>query len=715
MADRELSSRRPPDGSDAQAGASREGSPPEEHDEGSEGNDGGRGSIKSRCISLFAGRFAYSDTAAQSSVLGGPSSGHLVAERNRAGEEHFDRTDQGRLETRPVPSGTVNVEDGKASRAPVEGLDLPQLHETRLTPDEGDHNALSLRPGAFRVALGGPPEGSSVRSSLESGESSSQMHPSPFDNNVSHADMPVINEIYMAEASLVLSVPVTTIPPPLLVTATPLRLKRLWLCFAAGALVIIAVAVGIAFAVIANKRSDPGEEPRPAPSDEATQAPVALAPCTPSPISAAASDFYETLPNYTLTAMQNCSSSQYQAFSWATKEMDLSLDGRMTQRFALATLGFSTGADTKSEWKENSGWLDSTINECSWFGCMCNEAMSIVALNLGYNLQGGTLPREVGLLSALTLLILSGNELTASIPTEISFLKNLSELDLYSNRLTGRLPSELGLLVELELLDVGENLITGTLPSELSLLPALSSLTLTNMLLASTIPTEIGRFPRLTVLSLGGAGLIGRIPSEIGRLSYLTQLDLSRNALTSTIPTEIGSLFSLEVLHLYENYIVGSLPLALLALPTLSNLVMTENAINGTIPSMIGELSRLDLLLMDYNQLSGTIPTELGLLSALTFLRLSANKLSGPIPSEIGFLSDLEGDDVSFDDNVLTGTIPTEFGLLTSVSRINLRHNRLRGSVPNEVCELLRNGLKLQVDCDEVECSCGCACGEIRS
>ena len=64
----------------------------------------------------------------------------------------------------------------------------------------------------------------------------------------------------------------------------------------------------------------------------------------------------------------------------------------------------------------------------------------------------GTLPSELGLLTALTKLYLVDNALSGVLPTELGLLTALVELILDGNSLTGSLPTELGLLTSLEMM-----------------------------------------------------------------------------------------------------------------------------------------------------------------------------------------------------------------------------------------------------------------------
>jgi hypothetical protein len=68
----------------------------------------------------------------------------------------------------------------------------------------------------------------------------------------------------------------------------------------------------------------------------------------------------------------------------------------------------------------------------------------VVGLNFGWdNNMVGTLPADIGNLTAIKWLIASGNEgLTGSIPAEIGNLTNLETLGFYNCSLTGSIPSK---------------------------------------------------------------------------------------------------------------------------------------------------------------------------------------------------------------------------------------------------------------------------------
>ena len=95
---------------------------------------------------------------------------------------------------------------------------------------------------------------------------------------------------------------------------------------------------------------------------------------------------------------------------------------------------------------------------CSWFGISCNQAGSVIGLNLTNSSLKGTLHGfSFSSLPNLAILDLSMNGLFGTVPIEISNLSKLTLLDLSFNKLLGEIPSQIGLLTNLEDLHLGEN------------------------------------------------------------------------------------------------------------------------------------------------------------------------------------------------------------------------------------------------------------------
>ena len=214
----------------------------------------------------------------------------------------------------------------------------------------------------------------------------------------------------------------------------------------------------------------------------------------------------------------------------------------------------------------------------SWIGIGVSGGR-VTQLNLNSKQLTGSIPPEIGGLTALQFLNLAGNQLTGAIPTELASLTGLQSLGLSYNRLTGPIPSEFGGLTALQSLDLGSNQLTGPIPSEFGGLTALQSLYLGYNQLTGPIPTELASLTGLQSLVLRSNRLSGPIPRELGGLTALQVLHLGGNQLTGAIPRELGGLTALQVLHLGGNQLTGAVPAELGALINLTLLDLSSNAL----------------------------------------------------------------------------------------------------------------------------------------
>ena len=184
----------------------------------------------------------------------------------------------------------------------------------------------------------------------------------------------------------------------------------------------------------------------------------------------------------------------------------------------------------------NVNWSASTPIR-SWQGVrVWGTPPRVSSVNLSLKAANGTIPAELGSLSALESLWLRENNLTGGIPAELSNLTNLRELKLDGNELSGRIPRELGLLTNLEILWLPNNELSGG------------------------IPPELGLLTNLRVLFLFRNNLSGGIPPELGDLAGLTHLSLFENQLSGDVPQELSGLTSLISLLIYGNSLTGCVP-----------------------------------------------------------------------------------------------------------------------------------------------------------
>ncbi len=208
-----------------------------------------------------------------------------------------------------------------------------------------------------------------------------------------------------------------------------------------------------------------------------------------------------------------------------------------------------------SNWIQQGNWLVNN-STCSWYGvtCLNNHVSSI---ELGNNNLGGTIPAELGNLSALTHLTLTSNQIGGSIPPELGQLSSLVYLDLHDNQIYGGIPAQLGSLSHLEWLNLSENFVTGN------------------------IPPELGNLSQLDMLSLAYNQITGSIPPEIGNLVRLRYLRLGYNPISGSIPPEIGNMTNLSEIYLRGTLINGQLPSQLNALPNLTSLDVAYTQLSG--------------------------------------------------------------------------------------------------------------------------------------
>ncbi|KAG6490436.1 hypothetical protein ZIOFF_051732 [Zingiber officinale] len=101
----------------------------------------------------------------------------------------------------------------------------------------------------------------------------------------------------------------------------------------------------------------------------------------------------------------------------------------------------------------------------------------------------GSTNEYIRILSLVTSIDLSHNNLSGEIPNEMMMLRGLHFLSLSNNHLTGIIPENIAVLTELFSLDLSMNNLTGTIPSNLSALNFLRHLNLSFNNLSGQIPT----------------------------------------------------------------------------------------------------------------------------------------------------------------------------------------------------------------------------------
>ena len=311
---------------------------------------------------------------------------------------------------------------------------------------------------------------------------------------------------------------------------------------------------------------------------------------------------------------------------------------------ALVALYDSTDG---ANWIIKTNWLTGPVS--TWYGVTVTGDR-VTEVEIRWNNLVGTIPPEIGNLTAVTYLSLIQNNLSGPIPNENGNLINLTKLALTSNQLSNSIPPEIGNLSNLKFLGLEVNNLSGS------------------------IPVEIGNLTNLTLLTVNQNNLSGAIPVELFNLTNLQTLFLNMNKLSGPIPPQIGNLTKLEYVSFYGNQLEGQLPSEIQNLTQLILFNVSLNQFTGTIPGWIGNLINLHDLSMGRNQFSGAIPPEIGNLTKLTSLYLAHNELSESIPPEVG-LPDLIS--LNLEHNKLVGPVPASLGNLSKLEQLWLYDNEL--------------------------------------
>lgn len=409
-------------------------------------------------------------------------------------------------------------------------------------------------------------------------------------------------------------------------------------------------------------------------------------------------ELVSSLSPSTAESVQDKSSSQYRAVLWMVddvQENSWSLEGsqnQIIQRFSLATFFYNTLGD---QWRENDGWLETSLTECDWSGLSCvgngfadaTGFRRLQSFDMFDNRVDGALPHEISFLSNLILFDVGKNRIASTVPDVFDTFAALETLRLDQNRFVGRLPRSFGSLVALSELTFYDNSFVGNLDFGIGNLRGLGTLLGSNNRIAGTLPSELGRL-NLQTLELFQNSLVGPIPSELGQQGRLASLLLSENQFTGNIPSEIGNLSRLETLDFFSN------------------------RLSGPLPSQLGQLDALEQLLLEVNRLTGTIPRSLGLLSTCKSIVMHENDLRGSIPVTFGNLVEMEI--LVLANNTLAGPVPAILGRLSNLQLFRVEGNELTGTMPAQICDL---DTSVFADCGgaapEVECSCCTQCFEL--
>ncbi|CDO96827.1 unnamed protein product [Coffea canephora] len=325
-----------------------------------------------------------------------------------------------------------------------------------------------------------------------------------------------------------------------------------------------------------------------------------------------------------------------------------------------------------------SNW-SATSSVCDWRGVTCGSRhRRVTALNISNLGLTGTIPPQLGNLSFLMSLDMSGNNFYGELPHELIRLSRLRVLSLGINMLSGNIPSWVGSFQQLRHFSLKNNSFTGFIPPSISNMSKLETFNLQFNSLQGAIPMEIGKLNNLS----------GSLSSSIcARLQGLSWLDLSSNELSGMIPASLSECSKLQVLRLFDNNFSGVIPEGFGNLTALKQLYLNENNLIGSIPLELGCLKHLEKLRLGLNSLTGSIPAQIFNISTLQVLDLSNNTLSGRLPSSMGCgLINLE--ELYLFWNEFDGVIPASISNASKVTILELIGNIFSGPIPNSLGNL---------------------------
>jgi len=183
------------------------------------------------------------------------------------------------------------------------------------------------------------------------------------------------------------------------------------------------------------------------------------------------------------------------------------------------------------------------------------DAISVEVITLDVRAEN-SIPTNFGSLGNRSSFVFTGKEynFTGTVPTEIGLMTALTELNLENNNLEGTIPTEIGNLKNLEILVFDNNEMTGSIPSEIASLSNLTTLIINNNNFEGTLPSNIGILTKLTFLDIQNNGLTGEIP-EMNSLQRLEYLNLDGNDLKGSVDcynfTEILDVDSCQTLNFF--------------------------------------------------------------------------------------------------------------------------------------------------------------------
>ncbi|XP_062076550.1 receptor-like protein EIX2 [Humulus lupulus] len=315
-------------------------------------------------------------------------------------------------------------------------------------------------------------------------------------------------------------------------------------------------------------------------------------------------------------------------------------------------------------------------------------------LDLSYN-DFTTIPKFIDAFTNLRYLNLSKNPLVGTIPPQLGNLTKLHVLDLTGSfsKLTTKSFKWLSHLSYLKIFRLRSTNFTQALDwfDSFKTTPSLSYLHLHDCQFpelddSSFSPTK-NSSNSITTLHVSGSTFGTSTISHLLNLSNnLIDLSLQLNFLIkgSSIPDSFENLRSLRRCYLFSNQFEGEVPKSMKNLCHLRELVMVRNSFTSTLLDILESLKHcnnnsLEILNLGLNKIEGYFPDFEKFPMSLKDLNVRENKLSGSLPIDISKMLHLRELDVS--NNKLNGTLPKTIGKLSFLNILDISKNFFTGVV----------------------------------
>jgi hypothetical protein len=172
-----------------------------------------------------------------------------------------------------------------------------------------------------------------------------------------------------------------------------------------------------------------------------------------------------------------CATGQYAYVNGAFVCMQLACAptaDRVAQCAALGALYSATGGTVRLTTGAGgssgpAAWLNAslgiTTDYCTFAGVLCTSGTSVITGLAVYGAVSGTIPAQLGLLTALQQLTISTSLISGTIPPQLGLLTALTSLFIDSNAgLVGTVPASFGNLTQLNALSLSGSQLCGVLP-----------------------------------------------------------------------------------------------------------------------------------------------------------------------------------------------------------------------------------------------------------